>query len=53
MKREGSKNKEEERILRIAEAERFEFADVDHLGSYHEDNAQSKHIDSVLWQKLS
>ena len=47
-------NKEEgNEVLRIAEAEEFEFADVDHLGSYREDNTYNqKHIDSVLALKL-
>ena len=36
-------------VLRIAEAEEFEFADVDHLGSYRKDlTYNQKHIDSVL-----
>jgi phosphomannomutase len=40
-------------VLRIAEAEDFEFADVDHLGHYREDNSYNqKHIDSVLALKL-
>ena len=40
-------------MLRIAEAESFEYADVDHLGSYREDNTYNwKHIDSVLALKL-
>ena len=43
-------NKEEgNEVLRIAEAEDFEYADVDHLGSYREDNTyDQKHIDLVL-----
>lgn len=43
-------NKEEgNEVLRIAEAEAFEFADIDHIGSYREDNTYNqKHIDSVL-----
>ena len=42
-------NKEEgNEVLRIAEAEDFEYADVDHLGSYREDNSyDQKHIDLV------
>jgi hypothetical protein len=41
-KREG------EEVLRIAEAEDFEFADVDHLGHYRQDNTyDQKHIDLV------
>ena len=40
-------------VLRIAEAEAFEYADIDHLGSYREDNTyDDKHIDSVLALKL-
>ena len=36
-------------VLRIAEAEDFEYADVDHLGSYREDDSyDQKHIDMVL-----
>ena len=35
-------------VLRIAEAEEFEYADVDHLGHYFEDNTyDQKHIDMV------
>lgn len=47
-------NKEEGyEVLRIAEAEAFEFADIDHIGSYREDNTYNqKHIDSVLALKL-
>ena len=38
-----------EEVLRIAAAEDFEYADVDHLGSYREDNTyDQKHIDMVL-----
>lgn len=38
-----------EEVLRIAEAEDFEYADVDHLGQYVEDNSyDQKHIDMVL-----
>ncbi|MBQ9364042.1 MAG: phosphoglucosamine mutase [Bacteroidaceae bacterium] len=36
-------------VLRIAEAEDFDYADVDHLGKYIEDNSyDQKHIDLVL-----
>lgn len=36
-------------VLRIAEAEEFEYADVDHLGKYTEDNSfDERHIDAVL-----
>ena len=47
-------NKEEgNEVLRIAEAETFEFADVDHIGHYREDNSyDQKHIDAVLNLKL-
>ena len=43
-------NKEEgNEVLRIAEAEEFDYADVDHLGSYRKDlTYNQKHIDSVL-----
>lgn len=44
---------EGEEVLRIAEAEAFEYADVDHIGSYIEDNTYNeKHIESVLALKL-
>ena len=40
-------------VLRIAEAEAFEYADVDHIGKYREDDSYNrKHIDSVLALKL-
>lgn len=40
-------------VLRIAEAEAFEYADVDHLGEYREDNTyDQKHINKVLGLKL-
>ena len=47
-------NKEQgEEVLRIAEAEDFEYADVDHLGKYTEDDSyDQKHIDSVLALEL-
>ena len=47
-------NKEEgNEVLRIAEAEAFEYADVDHLGAYREDNTyDQKHIEKVLSLKL-
>ncbi len=36
-------------VLRIAEAEEFDYADVEHLGKYTEDNTyDQKHIDAVL-----
>ena len=39
---------EGEEVLRIAEAEDFEYADVDHLGKYIEDDSyDQKHIDMV------
>lgn len=44
---------EGEEVLRIAEAEAFEYADIDHIGSYVEDNTYNeKHIESVLALKL-
>ncbi len=40
-------------VLAIAEKEDFEYADVDHLGHYTEDNTfDQRHIDSVLNLKL-
>ena len=47
-------NKEQgNEVLRIAEAEDFEYADVDHLGHYTADNSyDQKHIDLVLGLKL-
>lgn len=40
---------EGEEVLRIAEAEDFEYADVDHLGHYREDDSyDQRHIDLVL-----
>ena len=40
-------------VLEIAEKEDFEFADVDHLGKYTEDNTfDQRHIESVLALKL-
>ncbi|MDD7257731.1 MAG: phosphoglucosamine mutase [Prevotellaceae bacterium] len=47
-------NKEDgNEVLAIAEAENFEYADVDHLGHYTEDNSfDQRHIDSVLALKL-
>lgn len=40
-------------VLRIAAEEDFEYADVDNIGSYLEDNSfDNKHIDSVLALKL-
>lgn len=44
---------EGEEVLRIAEAEEFDFADVDYMGSYRQDlTYNQKHIDSVLALKL-
>lgn len=44
---------EGEEVLRIAEAEAFEYADIDYIGSYVEDNTYNeKHIESVLALKL-
>ena len=40
-------------VLKIAEEEDFEYADVDHLGHYSEDNSfNQKHIDNVLALQL-
>ena len=40
-------------VLRIAAAEEFDYADIDNLGSYREDNTyDDKHIDAVLALKL-
>lgn len=40
-------------VLAIAEKEDFEYADVDHLGKYTEDNTlDSRHIDAVMELKL-
>ena len=40
-------------VLRIAEAESFEYADVDHLGRYIEDNTfDERHVESVLALRL-
>ena len=40
---------EGEEVLRIAEAEDFEYADVDHMGHYRQDDTyDQKHIDMVL-----
>ena len=44
---------EGDEVLRIAEAEAFEYADIYHIGSYIEDNTYNeKHIESVLALKL-
>ncbi|MBR1468988.1 MAG: phosphoglucosamine mutase [Prevotella sp.] len=44
---------EGEQVLQIAEAEDFDYADVDHLGHYCEDNTMNRrHIDSVLALEL-
>lgn len=40
-------------VLRIAEAEDFDYADVEHIGKYREDDTfDQKHIDSVLALEL-
>jgi phosphomannomutase len=40
-------------VLRIAEAEDFDYADVDHIGTYRQDlTFNKKHIDSVLALEL-
>ena len=44
---------EGQEVLRIAEAEDFDFADVESLGAYREDDSyDQKHIDMVLGLKL-
>lgn len=47
-------NKQEgNEVLRLAESEAFDFADVDHLGKYHRDDTyNAKHIQKVLDLKL-
>ena len=43
-----------EQVLGIAAREDFDYADVDHLGSYTEDNSfDQRHIDAVLQLKLA
>ena len=39
-------------VLAIAETEAFEYADVDHIGKYYEENFDERHIDAVLNLKL-
>ena len=39
-------------VLAIAEAEAFEYADVDHVGKYTEENFDQRHIDAVMNLKL-
>lgn len=39
-------------VLAIADAEAFEYADVDHIGKYSEENFDERHIDAVLNLKL-
>ena len=39
-------------VLDIAEAEAFEYADVDHVGKYTEENFDQRHIDAVINLKL-
>ncbi|MBO6098895.1 MAG: phosphoglucosamine mutase [Prevotella sp.] len=39
-------------VLAIAEAEAFEYADVDHVGKYTEENFDQRHIDAVINLKL-
>ena len=39
-------------VLAIADAEAFEYADVDHIGKYCEENFGERHIDAVLNLKL-
>ena len=40
-------------VLSIAEAEAFEYADVDHMGKYSEENFDDRHVESVLNLKLA
>ena len=39
-------------VLAIAEAEAFEYADVDHIGKYSEESFNERHIDAVINLKL-
>lgn len=39
-------------VLSIAEAESFEYADIDHLGKYSEESFDERHIDAVMNLKL-
>ncbi len=39
-------------VLAIAEAEAFEYADVDHIGKYCEESFEERHIDAVMNLKL-
>ena len=39
-------------VLAIAEAEAFEYADVDHIGKYSEESFNERHIDAVMNLKL-
>ena len=39
-------------VLAIAEAEAFEYADVDHIGKYCEESFDERHIDAVMNLKL-
>ena len=39
-------------VLAIAEAEAFEYADVDHIGKYSEESFDERHIDAVMNLKL-
>ena len=39
-------------VLATAEAEAFEYADVDHIGKYKEENFDERHIEAVLNLKL-
>ncbi len=40
-------------VLALAEAEAFEYADVDNLGKYSEESFDERHIDSVMNLKLT
>ena len=40
-------------VLRTAEAEEFDYADIEHIGHYYEDNSfNQRHIDSILALEL-
>ena len=40
-------------VLAIAEAEAFEYADVDHMGKYTEENFDDRHVEAVLNLRLT
>lgn len=43
---------EGQEVLRIAAAEEFDYADVDHLGSYRKDLTYNKNILTVYWHSI-